>query len=532
MGQGLFKINHYNAIMNQLTYKAFIMAHNTQTSGLKSKDAQFDEQFQLWSEVRATIKGKYEVLKLITCLPQPQYKTYNLAGLSKAQLTQANACNQATTLRIASYWSRGDYTNFTGRTHESLGGMIYSNEPDVKLAPKLEYLEENADGAGSGLREVVQTMVDDVIAIGRYGILVDMPSQKVDEKGNAIKPTQAEMEMSENAPRWIPFKAEQIFYARIAGSSHSIDEIRMTEIKSEKKDGSDFDWEDKIFIRRLVMLKGIYHNELYNDKDELVSSVAPKANGKHWNEIPFVFFGADVNNSEYGKIPLYDIAGTNLKHFVQDCDNADNLHIHSQAVTVLSSSLDGEAFAERNPNGWQVGATSFNLIEQGDKAELLQLDATGAISENMKEKEGRIIMMGAQLVTDINSNQTLGAKKIESNTSMSTLKRVSYNCSKGVEQLQKWTAQMLGETGESTYRLNTEFVTDELTPELITKHMELVQGAVLPKSTLYETARKAGFTELDDKTLKAEAEKDSAEMVGMGQDAAAAQAAKEASEAE
>ena len=503
------------------------MAHNTQTSGLKSKDAQFDEQFQLWSEVRAAIKGKYEVLKLITCLPKPQYKTYNLAGLNKAQLIQATACNQATALRIASYWSRGDYTNFTGRTHESLGGMIYSNEPDFKLAPKLEYLEENADGAGSGLREAVQSMVDDVIAIGRYGILVDMPSQKLDGEGNPIKPTQAQMEMTENAPRWIPFKAEQIFYARVAGSSNSIDEIRMTEIKSTKKADNDFDWEDKVFIRRLVMIDGIYHNELYDDKDKLVSSVAPKANGKHWTEIPFVFFGADINNSDYGKIPLYDIAGTNLKHFVQDCDNADNLHIHSQAVTVLSSNLDAKEFAERNPNGWQVGATSFNLIEQGDKAELLQLNATGAISNNMKEKEGRIIMMGAQIVIDTNSNQTLGAKKIESNTSMSTLKRISYNCSKGVEQLQRWTAQMLGETGESTYRLNTEFVTDELTPELITKHMELVQGAVLPRSTLYETARKAGFTEDDDATLKAKAEKDSAEIQGMTQEQALTQAANE-----
>ncbi len=99
------------------------MAHNSD-SGLKSTDKQFPEQVQLWTEVRATIKGKYEVLKLITELPQPQYKTYNLAGLNSAQLVMATACNEATTLRIASYWSRGDYTNFTGRTHESLGGMI------------------------------------------------------------------------------------------------------------------------------------------------------------------------------------------------------------------------------------------------------------------------------------------------------------------------------------------------------------------------------------------------------------------------
>ena len=69
-----------------------------------------------------------------------------------------------------------------------------------------------------------------------------------------------------------------------------------------------------------------------------------------------------------------------------------------------------------------------------------------------------------------------------------------------------------------------------MSPEMITKQMEMVQGGVLPKATLYETARKVGFTKLDDATLKAEAEKDSAEMVGIGQDAATAQAASEAAE--
>jgi hypothetical protein len=67
-----------------------------------------------------------------------------------------------------------------------------------------------------------------------------------------------------------------------------------------------------------------------------------------------------------------------------------------------------------------------------------------------------------------------------------------------------------------------------MTPEMITKHMELVQGGVLPKATLYETARKVGFTKLDDETLKAESENDAAEMVGMSQADAINQAANEA----
>jgi len=149
------------------------MAHNTtQTAdSFLTGDSDYQEQLGLYAEVRAAIAGKYKVLQIITCLPGPQYKNYPVSG-TKAQQQQANACNQANSLRVAAYWSRGRFFNATGRTHESLGGMVWSKEPEVELATKLEYLESNADGAGSGLREVAQEVVDEVDSIGRYGILV------------------------------------------------------------------------------------------------------------------------------------------------------------------------------------------------------------------------------------------------------------------------------------------------------------------------------------------------------------------------
>ena len=495
------------------------MAHNTQTTdNFLSGDTNYQEQFNLWQEVRAAIAGKYKVLQIITCLPGPQYKQYPVFG-TDAQIQQANACNQANALRVTSYWSRGRFFNATGRTHESLGGMVWSKEPEVELAPKLDYLEKNADGAGSGLREVAQAVVDEVDSIGRYGILVDMPS-------NEQRLTQAQMQMPENAPRFIQYKAEQVIYFRVAGNSQSVDEIRLTEVKSVKK--NDWDWEDEIHIRRLIMIDGIYHNQLFNDKKEKLSDVEPLANGKKLTEIPFQFFGADNNSPEYSKVPLYDLANANLGHFVLDCDNRDNLHFHGQGMTVVSTDMDGVEFAERNPNGLDVGAKGMNLLNQGDTVEILQLDATGAIPSEMLRDEQRMVMLGAQLVTNASSTQTLGAKEIEVTTSTSTLKRIAFNVTEGIEQCLEWAALFLGETTESTYKINTDFVTDDMSPEMITKQMEMVQGGVLPKSTLYETARKVGFTKKSDEELAAEAEKDSAEMVGMSQESAITQAANEA----
>lgn len=497
------------------------MAHNTQTTdNFLSGDTNYQEQFNLWQEVRAAIAGKYKVLQIITCLPGPQYKQYPIFG-TDAQIQQANACNTANALRVQSYWSRGRFFNATGRTHESLGGMVWSKEPEVELAPKLDYLEKNADGAGSGLREVAQAAVDEVDSIGRYGILVDMPS-------NEQRLTQAQMQMPANAPRFIQYNAEQIIYFRVAGNSQSVDEIRLAEVKSVQK--NDFDWKDEVHIRRLIMIDGVYHNQLFNDKKDMLSDVEPLANGKKLTEIPFQFFGADNNSPEYSKVPLYDLANANLGHFVLDCDNRDNLHFHGQGATFIKTAMEKDEFDQRNPNGIDIGAKGMNLLEQGDDVVLLQLEATGAIPAEMVRDQERMVMLGAQLVTNASKTQTLGAKEIEVTTSTSTLKRIAFNVTSGLEQCLAWAALFLGETKESTYKINTDFVTDDMSPEMITKQMEMVQGGVLPKATLYETARKVGFTKLDDATLKAEAEKDSAEMVGIGQDAATAQAASEAAE--
>ncbi|HHZ68814.1 MAG TPA: DUF4055 domain-containing protein [Flavobacteriales bacterium] len=495
------------------------MAHNTQTTdNFLSGDSNYQEQFNLWQEVRAAIAGKYKVLQIITCLPGPQYKQYPIFG-TDAQIQQAHACNAANALRVQSYWSRGRFFNATGRTHESLGGMVWSKEPEVELAPKLEYLEVNADGAGSGLREVAQATVDEVGSIGRYGILVDMPS-------NEQRLTQAQMQMPENAPRFIQYKAEQILPPRVSGNSQAVDEIKLIEITSVQK--NEWEWEDVKQLRRLIMIDGVYHNQLWTEKKELISDVIPFANGAPLKEIPFQFFGADNNSPEYSKIPLYDLANANLGHFVLDCDNRDNLHFHGQGMTNVFTDMTTEEFAESNPNGLDVGAKGRNLFNAGDKVELLQLEATGAIPAEMERDQQRMVMLGAQLVTDNTSNETATAKRIDSNASTSVLKRISFNVTSGLEQCLEWAALFLGESKESTYKLNTDFVTDDMTPEMITKQMEMVQGGVLPKATLYETARKVGFTKADDETLAAEAEKDSAEIVGMTEQQAVAQAANEA----
>lgn len=467
---------------------------------LNEKDSKYQEQFELRSQTRAAIAGKYEVLKIISCLPGPQYKTFSsFNGMTKQARTQAVICNTQNDLRTKSYWSRGRWFPAAGRTFESLSGMVWSKDPEPNIQPKLEYLIDNADGTGCGLREVTQKITAKVIEDGRYGILVDMPPSPTDEDGNRIAPTAAQNADPAFLPKWVQYNADNILTPIISGDSCTVDEIRLIEVKNEKK--GEFDYEEKFYIRRLIIIDGIYHNQLWDDKDEMISDVIPVANGSPLNEIPFKFFGADDNSAEYSKLPLYDLANVNLGHFVLDCDNRDNLHYHGQGMTVLSTDMNMDQFNEMNPNGLDVGARGMNMVGAGDTVNIIQIEATGAIATEMLRDEDRMVMSGAQLVTDNSGNETATAKRMDANASMSSLKRISLNITDGLGYLFNWTAQFLGEESTSFYKLNTDFITDDLTPEMINAHIALVQGMILPASTLGETARKAKLTDLSDEDI-------------------------------
>jgi hypothetical protein len=458
------------------------------TMALQDKDKEYDKKLSQWQQTRAAIGGKPEVMEIVSSLPNPQYKQFTFYdGMSEAAKRQALIRSNQNNSRVKAYWSRGRFFPATARTFESLGGMVWSKDPKSELQPQLEYLTDKADLTGFGLREIAQKVTDELLITGRYAILVDMPSIQ-----GSLTP--AQIERGEGVPYFVRYKAEQIKYTR------GNEEVRLSEVHSIQ-DG-EFKFKDVEYTRRLVLINGVYHNQLFNEKDELISDIEPRANGRPMNYIPIQFFGADENSAEFSRVPLYDLANINLGHFVLDCDNRDNLHYHGQGMTVVSTDLTPEEFNEANPNGLDVGARGMNQLKAGDKVEVIQIAATGAIPTEMDRDEKRMVMAGAQLVTDTNSNQTLGAKRIDSNASTSQLKRITNNISDGFTQLLEWVSEMLNVKGDSYYKLNTEFITDDVTPEMLNAHFAIVQSGGLPQITLNDTARRAGLTDLDDEELE------------------------------
>lgn len=473
---------------------AQVISTGANQSGITAQHPDYIKYAPLWKEIRAVLEGKQAVIELK--LPTPIYSD-TIRGTDHLDTVKINQ-------RLYIYLKRGQLLNATARTHDSQTGYVWSNEPEDTIPPSMDYVREY-------LRENVQKILMDVTSVGRYGVLLD--------SNDTESRTAAEVEQGVGVPEWILFKTEQIIYWRD-------DEVRLSE--TYEKRINELDYENVEQVRRLVLIDGVYHNQVWRE-GELFDDITPTINGSVMDYIPFQYFGSDDNSEAATKPPLYDLSSLNIGHFMLDCDNRDNLHYHGQGLTNVFVD-DGDEFALRNPNGLNVGAKGMNQFGKEDRVEILQLDATGAIASEMTRDQERMIMVGAQLVQNTNSNQTLGAKKMEAGASISTLKRETMNVSEGVTQLLQWQAEMTGVSNPEaiTYTLNTSFITDDMTPELLMAHLQLVQMGTLPQSTLNESARKANLTSLDDEELKQQLGEQSFNVGGTSQEEAARLAAQEA----
>ncbi|MCG8549697.1 MAG: DUF4055 domain-containing protein, partial [Desulfobacterales bacterium] len=126
--------------------------------------------------------------------------------------------------------------------------------------------------------------------------------------------------------------------------------------------------------------------------------------------------------------------------------------------------------------------------------EILQINATGAIAEEMLKDEKRMIMLGAQVVQDSATNQTLGAKEIESNASTSQLKRIACNISAALTWCATQAAEFMGVNDEVKVMVNDQFVTDNLTAQDVTAMFALYQAGAATLDELNSIKRKAGYT--------------------------------------
>jgi hypothetical protein len=121
---------------------------------------EYIQNIRLWRMVEDACTGQHAIkFRAEEYLPRPNPSDLSLEA------------NQ----RYQQYLLRAVYYNATGRTLSSLIGMAFQKWPEITFPAQIEYLMDDADGAGCSLVQSCQLAMAEVLKTGRAGLLVDFP---------------------------------------------------------------------------------------------------------------------------------------------------------------------------------------------------------------------------------------------------------------------------------------------------------------------------------------------------------------------
>ena len=411
-----------------------------------------------------------------------------------------------------SYSKRAPLYAVTSKTVEGLLGGIFRKKPVAVLPPELSYLEDNADGRGTPLKDLAKIVAKDDIEIGRFGLLVEYPKAKYSNRAEELK----------GNPRAFikPYTAESIldWGTRIINSEEILDYIKIQEQYLASEEGTTRTYLPQCRVLRLTA-GGIYQQEIYRHKEFEVDDVAAGTLGssshpvkkkikrevkietitpllpdsKPLTYIPFTFVGATSLNWSVDKPPIYDLAALNLSHYQLGADLAEALYVAGQPILTITG-LD-EQFIEEHRGEIRIGIKEALLLPDDAKVDFATWKAeSNGLLKQQAALEKQMLSLGARISQD---NANTGSESIES-TKMrvsgdaNLLANIATNVSSALDRCLRWAGAWMGvaESTTITYSLNKDYNAGAISPAAMKELRETWLAGLLPKTVVFDQLRK------------------------------------------
>lgn len=375
--------------------------------------------------------------------------------------------------RYKQYLKFAYYVNVTGRTKRGLVGAVYRKPAEIDLPADLEYLINNANGAGQGLVQISKKTVGECLEVGRQGLLVEYPEA---EEGLS-----REQVIALDLKAYIvSYEAEDIinWATTVINGQEMLSMVVLRETTEKPVD--QFTATDETTYRALTLElddNGVtysYHQTIYGDEGAQESYIPTKADGSVWREIPFIFPGSEDNTPEIDMSPLFDLANINLAQYRNIADREAALRMFSQmSLHIDTGEMSAETWKDLNPKGVMFGASAAIVTNGGGAVNILQASPTDIASVAIKDKAEEMVSVGARLIDKSGINQTAEAARINAASEMSVLDNIVDNVANAYAKAIFYCGEYMGTNTEgSTFNINREFFDETMTAQ---DYMALIQ---------------------------------------------------------
>jgi hypothetical protein len=359
------------------------------------------------------------------------------------------------------FLSRATYFNFSSRTVNSMSGSIFRRQPLVEgfteaLKLKLQTIAKDAtdfDTFSSGACE-------EVVKLGRYGVLVDLPPAVT----------------TSPRPYLCGYTAENILDWD-EGTLDSGDTAAVRIILRETNDGRNFATDARqsyVRYRELVLLpnpqtgKLEYCQFVYSavnadatlDEKFRGPAIVPLMKGEPLNFIPFQLFGPHLSSWSVEKPPLDDIAMLNLSHYRSYASLEHGRFYVGFPVYTAEEPTGGGTI------DYKVGPSRVWIMPPGGTARILEMNGQGLkfLENALTQKEMQAVSIGSKMLGAGGPTPAKGADQLilEERNEQSVLLKITRQMDKGFTNVLRWWAQWAGASVDEVKKIQITFNKDFL----------------------------------------------------------------------
>lgn len=353
---------------------------------------------------------------------------------------------------------RSDFFNASWRTIDALSGMAFRKAPTVDVPAAIEAYLEDVSLAGQPMLSLAKDAVEEVLSLGRVGILVDHPPQPE----NVTALTVAAAQQLGLRPTLQLYPAESIRNWKFAHVNNAwvLSMVVLGETAAVPEDEFSEKAEDRYRVLDLDTA-GQYRQRLFkveNEKDiQIGGDIYPLMNGRPLDRIPFLIVGATGRGDLIDEPPLIDLIDKNIAHYQVNSDYRHGLHftgLPTPVVSGYSPENEGEKFYIGSQAAWV-------FPDHNAKATFLEFSGQGldAIEKALDRMERQMALLGARMIADEGKQaETLGATQIKRAGENSVLSKIVGGVSEALEWALSVFAEWAGQKGDVAYQISREFL--------------------------------------------------------------------------
>lgn len=391
-----------------------------------------------------------------------------------------------------SYKGRAVFFNATGRTVDSLTGMIFRKPPQTNGLDKGRMGEVAADITMTGipLAQFAENLVQELLGPTRAGVLVDFPTVQRQEGA----PITLDVAQREGLRAYaVMYRAEQIINWRTmrVGGKTVLSLVVLRECDEQVSATNPFAMEQVEQFRVLKLENGLYVQEIWRQQKGagksktglvLEETLMPLRDGKRLNEIPFEFFGAKGNQAEPDSPILYDMAVVNLAHYRNTADMEHGLHF-TGLPTAYIAGVDTK-------DEYRIGSgVAWTFSNAQAKAEFLEFtgQGLGPLRTGIQDKEAQMAALGARILAPEKS----GVEAVETVTmkrqgETSVLGSLANATSRGLTRVLRLIAAWEKEPEDCSITLNTDYAVSRMSAQEIQALTAAVSTGNISWQSYYE----------------------------------------------